>query len=90
MGELLNTLENRLPLRHPSILKAADKMLAISKRAEGSLGDTIDLVRECAVATIKLYRSKKIREEAISLALIKSVKWTPPSARRKFATSGDS
>lgn len=78
MGILLATLENRTPLRKASNLKSPTMMRAIHRRAEGSLGDIIDLVRECAVAAI---RSK---DEHITEALLKDLAWTPPSKRRTF------
>lgn len=78
MGILLATLENRTPLRKPSNLKSPTMMRAIHRRAEGSLGDIIDLVRECAVAAI---RSK---DERITEELVKKLPWTPPSKRRTF------
>lgn len=78
MGTLLATLENRTPLRKASDLKSPAMMQAIDKRAEGSLGDIIDLVRECAVAAI---RSK---EEQITISLVKNLSWMPPSKRRSF------
>lgn len=78
MGVLLATLENRTPLRKASDLKSPQMMNAIYRRAEGSLGDTIDLVRECAIAAIRE------REERITKALVKGLPWTPPSKRREF------
>lgn len=78
MGVLLATLENRTPLRKASDLKSPEMMSAIYRRAEGSLGDTIDLVRECAVAAIRK------GEEQITARLLKDIAWTPPSKRREF------
>lgn len=80
LGELLDTLENRLPLRNPSNLKSTVMMKAINSRAEGSLGDTIDLVRECAVAAIRSTGAK----ECITVTLVKSLEWIAPSKRRDF------
>lgn len=78
MGILLATLENRTPLRKASNLKSPTMMRAIHRRAEGSLGDIIDLVRECAVAAIRG------KDERITEALVKGLAWTPPSKRRTF------
>ena len=83
LGELLTTLENRMPLRHASNLKAPQMMKAIYERAEDSLGDTIDLVRECAVEAVK--RCNGEGTECVTLTLVKDIAWTPPSDRKNFA-----
>lgn len=77
-GTLLTTLENRTPLRKASDLKSPKMMGALHRRAEGSLGDIIDLVRECAVAAIRN------KQERITAELVKDLEWTPPSKRRTF------
>lgn len=78
MGLLLATLENRTPLRKASNLKSPTMMNEIHRRAEGSLGDIVDLIRECAVAAIRN------QDERISASLVKSLAWTPPSKRQQF------
>jgi hypothetical protein len=80
LGSLLATLENRTPLRKPSDLKSQKMMAEISKRAEGSLGDTCDLVRECAIAAIR----DPAKPERITLDQIKKLDWVPPTKRKLF------
>ncbi len=81
LGQLLATLENRMPLRKPSNLKNPDLMEAISRKAEGILGDICDLVRECAIAAIR----DPAKPERITLERIKTINWVPPSKRKQFA-----
>jgi hypothetical protein len=76
LGTLLKTLERRTPLKLASNLHLPGMMTAISARAETSLGDICDLVKE---ASVKAIRSG---EERISLELLDDMNWVPPSKRK--------
>jgi hypothetical protein len=51
-------------------------MTAIHARAESSLGDICDLVKEAGVKAIRT------GEERITLALLDELKWVAPSKRK--------
>jgi hypothetical protein len=80
LGELLATLENRIPLREPSGLAQPAMMTEILRRSEGNLGDIVDLVKEAAISAI---RDPK-KPERITLKKIRDLSWTSSSARRTF------
>jgi hypothetical protein len=77
-GSLLATLELRLPLRRPSKLKDSQLMLTIHTRAEGTLGDTYDLLKELAIDAITS------KTEQITLDQINKLPWIPPSKRKQY------
>ena len=81
MGVLLATLEQRMPLRHPSNLKSPEVMAEIALRAEQTLGDICDLVRTAGVDAIRQ------KTERITLERLKELDWVPPSKRRKYVPS---
>ena len=89
MGQLLATLESRMPLKLPSDLKSPEKMEAIYKRAGSRLGDIIDLVQSCGVEAIRAASKpdgsgkSKVKED-ISLTLIKNLAWSAPSDRESI------
>lgn len=80
-GSLLATLEMRLPLRRPSRLKDSQILAAIHIRAEGTLGDTCDLLKELAIDAIKN------KTEQITLDRINTLPWVPPSKRKQYRPS---
>ncbi|MFZ6746485.1 TniB family NTP-binding protein [Undibacterium sp. JH2W] len=77
-GALLATLEQRMPLRKPSTLKAPSSMLTIHMRSEGTLGDMCDLVKELAVDAIRT------KTECITVERINELTWVPPSKRKQY------
>ena len=78
LGTLLKTLERRTPLRGASDLHMPSTMSAIHARAESSLGDICDLVKEAAVKAIRT------GEERITLPLLDKLDWVPPSKRKSY------
>lgn len=80
LGELLATLEQRIPLRKPSDLKAPAMLAEICRRSEGNLGDICNLVQEAAISAI----NDPKKPEMIDMARIRSLTWTSPSSRRNF------
>lgn len=80
-GSLLATIELRLPLRRPSKLKSPQLMQAIHNRAEGTLGDTCDLLKELAIDAIKT------KTEKITLDQVGKLSWIPPSKRKEYKRS---
>lgn len=76
LGTLLANLERRTPLKHPSGLNLPGMMVAIDARAESSLGDICDLIKEAGVKAIRS------GEERITLELLDKLKWVPPSKRK--------
>ena len=78
MGDLLATLESRMPLKLPSELASVPMMTEIDRRAEGPLGDICDLVRTAGVDAIRK------KTEQITLKQLKSLDWTPPSKRKHY------
>lgn len=81
MGNLLATLESRMPLRLPSNLASVAMMMEIDRRAEGTLGDICDLVRTAGVDAIRK------KTEQITLKQLQTVDWTPPSKRKHYPRS---
>lgn len=81
LGNLLVTLENRMPLAKPSFLSEPGMLMEIDRRSEGNLGDIIALVKVAAVAAI---RDPK-RPEHISIAALKAMKWSASSDRKAFS-----
>jgi len=77
-ASLLMTMENRIPLKNPSGLKAPELMLTIHSRSEGTIGDMCDLVKELAVDAIRT------KAEKITLEQAKKFVWVPPSKRREY------
>jgi len=77
-GQLLATLEFRMPLKLPSNLKSTEMMQAIHFRSEGTLGDMCDLVKALGVDAI---RSKV---EYITIDRVNSLRWAPPSKRKNY------
>lgn len=80
LGELLATLEHRIPLREPSGLTEPAMATEILRRSQGNLGDIVDLVQEAAISAI---RNPK-KPERITLKGIQTLSWTSASARRNF------
>ncbi len=80
LGQLLATLEQRIPLRKPSGLKEPAMLTEILRRSEGNLGDICDLVQEAAISAIKDPK----KPEMIDVARIRTLDWTSPSSRRNF------
>jgi len=79
-GQLLATLEQRIPLRKPSGLKEPAMLAEILRRSEGNLGDICDLVKEAAISAI---RDPK-KPEMIDVDRIHTLDWTSPSSRKNF------
>ena len=77
-GSLLATLELRLPLRRPSTLKDPQLLHAIHARAEETLGDTYDLLKELAIDAIKT------KAEQITVDQVGKLPWIPPSKRKQY------
>lgn len=75
-GRFLSTLECQLPLRNPSGLKAPELLQQIVFMSEGPIGEMHSVVKLAAIHAIKNGR------EAITLELLKTLRWTPPSQRR--------
>lgn len=74
--KLLASFERMLPLKKPSNLietKLADKLLAMS---EGLIGELSTILVRAAVKAVKS------GDEQITVKLLKSLKWIPPSERR--------
>lgn len=80
LGQLLATLEERIPLRKPSGLKEPAMLTEILRRSEGNLGDICHLVQEAAISAI----SDPEKPEMIDVARIRKLTWTSPSGRRNF------
>lgn len=80
LGQLLATLEQRIPLRKPSGLKEPAMLTAILRRSEGNLGDICDLVHEAAISAIKDPK----KPEMIDVNRINTLDWTGPSSRKSF------
>jgi hypothetical protein len=78
LGTLLTNLERRTPLKRASGLHMPGMMTAIHSRAESSLGDICDLVKEAAVKAIRS------GEERITLELLDDLNWVPPSRRKGY------
>lgn len=81
LGELLASLERRIPLRKASGLKEPAMLAAILRRSEGNLGDICNLVQEAAISAI----NDPKRPEMIDVDRIKTFEWTSPSSRRNFS-----
>lgn len=75
-GRFLETLERHLPLRKPSGLKAPELVQQIVFMSEGTIGEMHTLVKKAAIDSIKK------GTEAISLEILKGLRWTPPSKRK--------
>lgn len=82
MGNLLATLETRMPLKLPSELPSVPMMTEIDSRAEGTLGDICDLVRTAGVDAIRK------KTEQITLKQLQALDWTPPSKRKRYPRQG--
>lgn len=80
LGQLLATLEQRIPLRKPSGLKEPAMLTEILRRSEGNLGDICHLVQEAAICAI----NDPKKPEMIDVARIRNLTWTSPSSRRNF------
>ena len=80
LGQLLATLEQRIPLRKPSGLKEPAMLTTILRRSEGNLGDICDLVQQAAISAI----NDPKKPEMIDVARISTLDWTSPSSRRNF------
>lgn len=75
-GSVLRTLEGRMPLRKPSALHDTAMAHKIMQLAEGTLGDTCDLLK------IAAERAIQDGEERITLKLLEALPWVPPSKRK--------
>lgn len=80
LGQLLATLEQRIPLRKPSGLKEPAMLTTILRRSEGNLGDICNLVQEAAISAI----TDPKKPEMIDVARITALDWTSPSSRKSF------
>jgi hypothetical protein len=80
LGQLLATLEQRIPLRKPSGLKEPAMLIAILRRSEGNLGDICNLVQEAAISAI----TDPKKPEMIDVDRITALDWTSPSSRKSF------
>lgn len=78
LGEMLMTLEQRMPLRQASGLHQPGLMMAILARSEGMLGDICDLVKAAAVDAIRS------GTEQITEAQLAGLDWVPPSKRKMY------
>ena len=78
LAAVLQALERRTPLKKPSNLTEPRKLLEIHTKSEGTLGDICDLFKELAVDAIRTGK------EEITLQRIQSIRWVPPSKRRKY------
>jgi hypothetical protein len=75
-GILLNTLERRTPLMHPSGLQGNEIARKIYYMSEGVMGEIHEIVKRAAVHAI---RSK---DERITLETLEKIRWTQPSKRK--------
>jgi len=80
LGQLLATLEQRIPLRKPSGLKEPAMLTELLRRSEGNLGDICDLVQQAAISAI----CDPKKPELIDADRIRKLEWTTPSSRRSF------
>lgn len=81
-GTMLNTLERRAPLRHPSDLRGVEMANRIYHMSEGILGEIHEIVKRAAVHAV---RSK---QERITLNTLDSIRWTQPSKRKTQPVPG--
>lgn len=81
-GILLNTLERRTPLMHPSGLQGNEIARKIYYMSEGILGEIHEVVKRAAVHAI---RSK---DERITLETLEKIRWTQPSKRKTRPAMG--
>lgn len=78
LGEVLMTLERRMPLKKPSGLHMPGLMMAILARSEGTLGDICDLIKAAAIEAIR-NGTEQISEQGLS-----RLDWVPPSKRKMY------
>lgn len=72
---LVATLERRTPLRRPSNLTNNEMLIRIHGMSEGSLGEI------CAVVSLAAVQAIRSGEERITMKVLDSLKWVPPSKR---------
>lgn len=73
--KLVATLERRIPLRLPSNLTKNEMLIRIHGMSEGALGEI------CSVVSLAAVQAIRSGDERISLKLLDSLKWVPPSKR---------
>lgn len=75
-GVLLNTMERRTPLMHPSGLQGNEMARKIYYMSEGILGEIHEIVKRAAVHAIRS------QQEQITLETLDKIRWTQPSKRK--------
>ncbi|MCB1735180.1 MAG: TniB family NTP-binding protein [Gammaproteobacteria bacterium] len=81
-ARLLASIESHLPLRERSNLKTPDLAHIVLDLSQGTIGDTVGLVKVAASIAIKT-GEERITKETLDLKKLAKAGWSPPYSRTK-------